>query len=486
MDKYPFSRNSGADLTEQAGFRIAIIGGGASGALMAAHLLRAAPAGIAVTIVEPRAEIGRGLAYGTGNPRHLLNVRAANMSAFPDDPGHFARWLAARSDDPDPGAHPEFRFVSRALYGCYLESLVQTHLRAPPADQALSVVRDLAREINLTSRGVEIGLAEGPPIHADVAVFACGHDQVETRSPLYVSPWTEPLGGGVDDDSNLLILGTGLTMVDTALTLDARGHRGAIIAISRRGLLPHVHSRVEPFPIDATSAPFNSELSSLLHWLRALARDALSQGHDWRCVVDGLRPHIQTIWRGMTPERRARFLAHGRPWWDTHRHRMAPEIARRIRGMIAAGRLEIIAGRVLDAVPAGQGVRVSLARRGRGTVESAQFKRIISCTGVSGDPELSTNPIVASLFANGLARGDPLRLGIAVAPDCAIVDAMGEPSRRLFAIGPMSQAAFWEITAIPDIRLQTEALAKNLLAQTRRQARAAAAMTLAGNFHART
>jgi uncharacterized NAD(P)/FAD-binding protein YdhS len=452
-------------LTEQLAFHIVIVGGGASGALMAAHLLRGDPPGVTVTIVEPRAQLGRGLAYATGNPSHLLNVRAANMSAFPDDPSHFARWLAGRPDAPDTEADPEFRFVSRALYGCYLESLVETHVTAPLAQRVLTVVRDFAREVNLTSRGVEIGLAAGPPIHADVAVFACGHDQIEPRSPLYVSPWTEPLGGGIANDSNLLILGTGLTMVDTALALESHGHGGSIVAISRRGLLPHTHSRVEPLAIDAATAPFDQELSHLLHWLRALARDALSQGHDWRCVVDGLRPHTQTIWRAMTPQRRARFLAHARPWWDTHRHRMAPEVARRIRGMIAAGRLQIIAGRVLDAVPEGQGVRVSLARRGRGLVETVEFKRIISCMGVGGNPELSNNPVVGSLFANGLARGDPLRIGIAVAPDCAIVDAEGEPSRRLFAIGPMSQAAFWEIIAIPDIRLQTEALAKTLLAR---------------------
>jgi uncharacterized NAD(P)/FAD-binding protein YdhS len=72
-----------------------IIGGGASGVLLACQLLRLGNSGFRVTLIERRPEIGRGLAYHTGNPDHLLNVRAANMSALPEDPDHFWRWLSA-------------------------------------------------------------------------------------------------------------------------------------------------------------------------------------------------------------------------------------------------------------------------------------------------------------------------------------------------------------------------------------------------------
>src|ERR1700679_3168910 len=141
-------------MTKFASQRIVIVGGGASGALMAAHLLRGRPPNLSVTIVEARAELGRGLAYATGNPSHLLNVRAANMSAFPDDPGHFARWLATRRDATAPAADPEFPCVTRALYGRFLESLVRAHLRPPLAGRALTVRRDFAREASLTPLGV--------------------------------------------------------------------------------------------------------------------------------------------------------------------------------------------------------------------------------------------------------------------------------------------------------------------------------------------
>jgi uncharacterized NAD(P)/FAD-binding protein YdhS len=438
---------------------IVIIGGGASGALMAAHLLRRKASNLRVTIVEPRAQLGRGLAYATGNPSHLLNVRAANMSAFADDPGHFTRWLSSQADGPTAGGDPGFRFVSRSLYGRYLESLVLEHLSRPEADRGLTVARDTACGVTVTASGVEIALAAGPPLRADLAVLACGHQSVVGDDPLTVSPWTEPVGGGAPRDATLMILGTGLTMVDVALALQEHGHRGRIVALSRRGLTPHAHRPVEPMHIDADAAPFDQDVATQLRWLRRLARRREAEGGDWRSIVDGLRPHTQAIWRAITPRRRARFLEHARPWWDIHRHRMAPEVAARIGAMIASGRLEIIAGKIVAVTPSGKGADVALRRRGSHTVETLAVARFISCKGLRSNPDQSANPLVASLFANGLARADPLRIGIEVAPDCAILDRDGRPSPRLFAIGPMSQAAFWEIIAVPDIRLQTAALA---------------------------
>ena len=457
----PYSR---LRMSKFASQRIVIVGGGASGALMAAHLLRERPANLSVTIVETRAELGRGLAYSTGNPSHFLNVRAANMSAFADDPDHFTRWLSRQADAPATPEDPEFRFVSRGLYGRYLESLVLEHVATPKGRRHLTVVQDQARDLSVTSSGLEIALAASAPIRAEVAILACGHEGLVDESPIYVSPWSEPLGGGPPKDATLLILGTGLTMVDTALALEERGHRGRIVAVSRRGLVPHAHRRVEPLPIDARSAPFDRDLSALLAWLRGLAVGLETRGGDWRGVVDGLRPHTQSIWRAMTPRRRERFLEHARPWWDIHRHRMAPEIAARIGAMIAHGRLEIVAGKVVDAIPEGDGARVTLRRRGSRCLETLSVARIISCKGLRSNPEQSANPLVASPFARGLARADPLRIGIEVDPECAILDSNGRPSPHLMAMGPMSQAAFWEIVGVPDIRLQTAALSQRLLA----------------------
>jgi len=441
--------------------RIAIVGVGASGALMAAHLMRSRRADLDVTLVETRAQIGRGLAYATENPSHLLNVRAGNMSAFADDSGHFARWLAAQADAPHSDSDPEFRFVSRGLYGRYLESLVREHLDGPGSGR-LTLLRDEVRAIRPTPDGVEIALAAGAPLRADRVILACGHESIVDGGFPFMNPWSEPIGGGAPLDATLLILGTGLTMVDAALALAERSHRGRIVAMSRRGLTPHAHRQVSPLPIDAASAPFDRDLPTQLHWLRGLARDHAANGGDWRSVVDGLRPHTQAIWRTLSTPRRARFLKHARTWWDIHRHRMAPEVAGRLEAMIAGGKLEIVAGRIAEVRTSGDAAEVTFRRRGAAARERLVVARIISCKGVSADPVRSANPLIRSLFAEGLARTDPLKIGIEVAPDCAVVDRDGRVSQRIFAIGPMSQAAFWEIIAVPDIRLQTAALAARL------------------------
>lgn len=431
--------------------RIAIIGGGASGALMAAHLLRRDPRGIAVTIVERRADLGRGLAYATDNPGHLLNVRAANMSGFADDPDHFWRWLVAQGEvAPDAD---RFRFVSRGLYGRYLGALA--------CGDALTVLRDTAVAATSTPPGVTISLESGGAVAADVAILACGHETPADEGPLTLSPWTTPVGGGAPEDSTILVLGAGLTMVDAATALAGQGHRGRIVALSRRGLTPHAHRRVEPLPIDPETAPFGADLATLCHWLRERARAQAAAGGDWRSVIDGLRPHTQTLWRRMAARDRRRFLEHARPWWDVHRHRMAPETAARLGALIEAGQLEIVAGRLVAVAEHRDGARVSFRRRHAEAVESLVVSRILSCKGVTS-AAAAASPLVASLFAQGLARMDDLGVGLDVSVDCALVARDGRPSSRLFAIGPMSQAAFWEITAVPDIRLQTAALAARL------------------------
>jgi uncharacterized NAD(P)/FAD-binding protein YdhS len=305
-------------------------------------------------------------------------------------------------------------------------------------------------------------LQGGGSVHADVAILACGHHYIADEGPFHLSPWTEPVGGDAPSDSTLLILGTGLTMVDAATALHERGHRGRIVAVSRRGLLPQAHRDVEALKIDGGRAPLDRDIATICRWLRGLARQTQAQGGDWRSVIDGLRPHTQTIWRIMPQRMRRRFLEHARPWWDIHRHRMAPQIAARVRALIDSGQLEIIAGKIVAIAPNGEGARVDIRRRGTHEITSLDVSRIISCKGVESVARNGANPLVESLFGQGLAQMDALGVGIDVDDNCALVDRQGRASRRLFAIGPMSQAAFWEIFAVPDIRLQAAKLARRL------------------------
>jgi len=436
---------------------IAIVGGGASGALMTAHLLRFAGDAIRLTLIEPRAKIGRGLAYATENESHRLNVRASNMNAFPDDPDHFCRWLRTNGHRGED----RFCFVPRLVYGRYLGSLIEDRLAESDAPRA-RWLRETVTSLSERDGSVTLGFSGRQTAVFDMAVLCCGHEASETLEAPFVSPWQDPNSWNTAPDSTILILGTGLTMVDAAIALSESGHRGPIVALSRRGLLPQAHRRVDVAPIAQTELPSPATLAPVLHWLRARARDKMRSGGDWRGVIDGLRPHVQAIWRAMPSQSRRRFLEHARPWWDIHRHRMAPEVETKIRALQESG--EVDAKR--------DGASVSIRPRASEVEVRLDVSRIVSCRGLTSDPRRSSNPLVTQLFAEGYARVDPLGIGLDVDNDCAVVDARGRASERIFAVGPMSQAAFWEAIAVPDIRLQAALLARRLTEQARFSAEA--------------
>ena len=250
-------------------------------------------------------------------------------------------------------------------------------------------------------------------------------------------------------------------MVDMAVSLDRRGHRGPITVVSRRGLSPSAHRPAASRQLSADAVPFGAELSELLAW-RALAARMSADGANWRSAVDAIRPHTQRLWRSMSSEQKRRFLRHDRVYWDTHRHRMAPEIERRLVRLRSSGHLTIVAGRVLSAVQRANGVHVQIAPRGGNAIEDRFFAQVIDCTGQPDDPRRLENPLIRALLEGRVARIDPLGIGLDVAEDYALIDSSGRPSRHIRVIGPLARAAFWECIAIPDIRLQCEDIAEAL------------------------
>ncbi|HLG83350.1 MAG TPA: FAD/NAD(P)-binding protein [Bradyrhizobium sp.] len=453
-------------MTRSAARHAIIIGGGASGVLLAYQLLQKQGSDFCVTLVEKRPDIGRGLAYHTGNPDHLLNVRAANMSALPDDPDHFWRWLSTRGPDRQH-CHDPFCFVPRRLYGDYIASLVEPLLGGACAPRSLSIVQGECTDVGESADGVAVMLADGRQLAGDIAILATGHDPAVLRMACQADPWAPPSAAGIDKDATILILGTGLTAIDYVLTLLADGHRGPVIAMSRRGLMARAHRRVDPVRIDEAEVPFGASASHLLRWFRRRVDAHVAQGGDWRSVVDGIRPFTQRIWRELPLPSRRRFLEHVRAWWDVHRHRMAPEVEMRVTHALSEGRLTSVAAKVTAIEPNARGAFVRYRRRGRPEIESLQVGTIVDCTGIVRDASASPNPVLRSLFDQGLARPDRLRIGLDIATDCAIISRDGVPSRRLFAIGPLTRAAFWEIMAIPDIRNQCADLATQLIRSRR-------------------
>ncbi len=427
---------------------LVIVGGGASGVLLAAHVLTRAP-DMRVVLIEPAAALGCGIAYATQDPDHLLNTRVGNMSAFADDPQHFRRWLKAECGVADGQG-----FVSRATYGRYLRDLIAPWL-APAGDGRLRVIRDRCVAVEDTGTGMIAHLADAGAVAAEHIVLATGHVvPAADRDSLLTGAWQD--AGGADPEGTVVIVGSGLSMVDQVVSALNSGHRGPIITVSRRGLVPRTHEDTAPLAIPPAEVPLAAPVSRILHWARGIARQAQAAGGTWRDAVDGIRPHARALWQAMTTDERARFLRHGATWWDVHRHRMPPETARRLGDAIARRQVVLRRGAFAGASRDDNG-QLLCHLRGAGPIAAV---RIVDCRGIRRDPVQNLSPLVADLLLRGLARVDPLRIGLDVDGDCRVIGGDGAASARLLAIGPASRAAFWEITAIPDIREQAARLSR--------------------------
>ena len=444
---------------------VAIVGAGFSGLMTAIHLLRD-PHGPRVRLIERRGLFGVGVAYLPGHGDHMLNVRARNMSAFADDPDHFRRWLDAHRDVSAGSA-----FVTRSRYGQYLQELMREAICQSSADRFL-LEADGVASVRRDRQGWRIGLDMGRWFTADAVVLAIGN------LPPRIPPGLDLAGANVDGllgtifepdpwavdlssfpaEGTVLMLGTGLTAVDVALEIAARRPGIRMFALSRHGLLPRRHAAdVEPLPIGAMTGG----VSALLRAIRTLART-----HDWRMVVDGIRPQVQDIWRGWPEADRARFLRHLRAWWNVHRHRLAPEVAARIDHLTASGQLIVRAGRMLRLDANGEGAMLHWRPRGAAESVDEPVVRIINCTGPNEHLSASADPLIASLYHGAILRADRLRLGADVDDGSRAIAADGQAHDSLFAVGPLARGTFWEITSVPDIRAQAAAVAQAILRLT--------------------
>jgi len=445
--------------------RVAIIGGGFSGAMLAVRLLPAPEGRVSVTFIERSAQAGRGVAYATRCDGHLLNVRARNMSAYPEAPDHFVKWAqqnhssCVRPDD----------YLPRPVYGAYIESQFREAARSH-ADQ-LRCIQDEAISITPVGSATEIGLASGQAIVADKVVLALGHfppadlalpGRGSKDSRFLANPWAENSLADPGLLNSVLLIGSGLTSVDVAIELRARGFNGTIHILSRRGLLPQSHKIVAPSPV-AWNEDCPRTARELLRLIRSRVEAAGRQGSDWRAVIDSLRPFTQEIWRSFPLQEQKRFLRHLRAYWDVHRHRVDGRIGDQLASQLRNGQIRAHAGRITECREDNSGVHVAYRDRKNGLISRFSVDYVINCTGPESDYRKVGNPLLSDLFAKKLARPDQLSLGLDVADDGALLDALGEPSNSLYTLGPLRKGLLWESIAVPELRVQVSEMAKLLL-----------------------
>src|SRR6478752_2423904 len=426
--------------------RVAIVGGGAAGVLAAIHLRRSKPEA-QITLIDASGRPGTGAAYGTNDPTHLLNVPAQRMSAWPDDPDHFCRWLDERAVTPVES------FAPRLAYGRYLrEQLVVADVRIETAEVVALVPGAPQRVV----------LNDGRSLTTDAVVLACGRPEggmpeslerafapvlaAGTDGKVVVDPWAPDALAtlGSRRPASVLVIGSGLTGVDVALHLIARG---ATVAPTE---LPH---------LDALAAGVS--LEQLRTALAADLAQARLAGSDWRQVIDAVRPRTPRLWRSLGWEDQRRFLREDLRQWDVLRHRMPPTIADAIYAAIDSGQLVIEAGEVADVSLRGSGVELvvttsdgSVRRRG---------EAVVVATGAAWDRRsLHRSALWANLLAADVASLHPCGVGVRLDPDGFLIDGAGGTVPDIVCLGSIRQGEVWETTAIPEIRGQAAAVAELL------------------------
>ncbi|MEO8455529.1 MAG: FAD/NAD(P)-binding protein [Sphingomicrobium sp.] len=436
------------------GVPVAIVGGGFSGTMIAAQLARR---GIGSVLIDGSGRLGKGVAYSTTEPAHLLNVPAEAMSAWPEDPEHFARRV-----ETDGGNRRGY--AQRRLFGHYLGEVLDEAVASGRTEAIAATALGAKRKNGRWT--VELG--DGSAVESRALVLAVGNQEPGPLSAFagigdrFVSdPWGSSARKAVEDlaasgDPTLLI-GTGLTMVDLVLSLNAAGHQGRIIALSRRGLVPHSHADYAEAPIEAHEVP-SGDLRALFRWLRRRSAEV-----GWRAAVDSLRPHTQSLWQSLDQQEQLRFLRHARAWWDVRRSRIAPEVASTIAALIGEGRLEIMAGRAVSARDTGEALEVDIRRRGAPSAQTLRFACAFNCTGPLHAIASTRDPLLRSLIDAGQVRPD--RLGIALQVDEHSRASGGE---RIWALGPLTRGCYWEIIAVPDIREQAAAVADDIAREIER------------------
>lgn len=440
---------------------LAVIGAGFSGTMAALHLLPRIGAR-AILLCERGERFARGVAYGTDDPGHLLNVRATNMSAFPDRPNHFLDWLEGTDATLAQQVHvtEAGTFVSRHLYGSYLVSLLQTAVTSQDGAARLILVPDEVVDLVPEPGGYRLVLAGGVSHEVAGAVLAAGNllPADTDGGTIIVNPWATAFAEGLRPGEPVVIVGSGLTMVDLALHLQRSGFEGPVVAISRRGLQPRTHHAAAGWPTPTLTDIERASPARLLRCIRREVVLAQRAGVSWHSVVDSLRPITSDLWRGLPPERQNSFLCHARPWWDVHRHRMAPPVGEAMDAMIASGFLTIRAGHVISITEAEAGPDIVFRPRNGTQPTTIQAQRVIHAAGSVALDHCGA-PLMDRLIARGLVRPHHHRLGLDQDDDLALIGACGDRTPRAWALGPLGAGRFWECIAVPDIRQQAVRLA---------------------------
>lgn len=464
---------------------IAVVGGGFTGTMTLANLIRFAGEGkskepLHLVLIDRQPAVGDGVAYRTNDGRHLLNVPAGRMSAWPDRPDDFLNFARVKN----PGAQAG-DFLPRKIYGAYVREILETLARGAPERLSVEIIRDEATSVTPDDAGSTtstwtIETAGGRSVTADLAIVTVGHRPPDDpfakkwagpRNRFVADPWAALVLSQIAPTDSVLLLGSGLTAVDAILSLSRPDRTAPIHVVSRRGLVPLPHLREQKAPADISSlvAGLLDEsrpltIRQLFSSLREHIAAAEATGTDWRQVIDGLRPSLAKLWQRLSVPERARFLRHVRPFWEVRRHRMAPDVSEKIVQLQMEKTLLLSAGSFASAVADEDGVDVTLTPRDCSAKQTVRVEWVINCTGPGIQNRHTTHPILRPLIESGSLAEDQLGLGLHTDAVGRAITATGQTHETLLVAGTLRKSTLWESTAVPELRQQSQVAALTALA----------------------
>ena len=450
--------------------RIGIIGGGFSGTMLARHLIEQQKEKLSVFVYNENEKFAQGVAYNPKSSKLLLNVVAGKMSAFPDQPNHFVEWCLLNgignenSKDLLSGS-----FLPRLTYGNYLNDVWKdTQQLAIKNGHGLHSIPEKAQKIEKLEFNFQIQSTSRIE-SVDYLILATGNELPGNppiknldffKSNFYQqNPWQIDFSK-VSQEEPILIIGNGLTMVDTEMELRENGFQQKIVSVSPNGfnILPHRNFSFQ-YNGQIKDLKEDKSLLELLSLFKSELKKLNEFGISAEPLIDALRPNTQKIWQTLTVEEKRIFMSRIRHHWGVARHRIPFLSYDFIQKERIANGLEILAGKVVDLKQNKNNVIAHIFDKKSKIEIVVQFSLVINCTGPQTKIDKTGNELLTQLKKDGLIVQDELNLGINVNDNYQIIDSNDRIDENMFALGNLLKGKLWESTAINELRVQAKEIA---------------------------
>jgi uncharacterized NAD(P)/FAD-binding protein YdhS len=459
--------------------RIGIIGGGFAGTMTVVQLIRKLREPCEIIVINEKETLNKGIAFSSYSEKQLLNVQTGKMSAYPDKPDHFLHWVASRQEFKEMDASLlSNSFLPRRLYGDYLSSIWENSLSAAVEKKIIiSVIDSFVINLEINEDTVLLDLDNRDKLTVDHCVIATGNHM--PRNPeisnkdfylnknYFQNPWGIESVKNISNDLPVLIIGNGLTMVDSVLGILEHGFKGEIYSISPNGfnILPHTDHDLNYLKLSEELTE-NISLFDLVKLVNKHLKKTKKYNIPAEVIIDSLRPHTQRIWKNFSIHDKAVFMSRLRHLWGVARHRVPANIYNKIQQLRMDGRLHIHSGKILDFYEFGNYIEAEYFDKKNNRIKKLKVCRIINCTGPETNLMNLNKSFLKNCLLNGILTQDALQLGIKTDTETfQVIDLSGKLHPNLFTLGSTLKGELWESTAVSELRIQAEKLAEKLIDQ---------------------